>query len=93
MIENVSRLTMGRGVGEPILVCVETCILVDVTEPDRIDLGDLIAQEFDLPESRTLVTAERGDGRIDLGQSSARNTQIGGVDTAELIEGGALNRC
>ncbi len=80
-------LAVGDGIGEYRLLAVEQLVLVGVADARGVELGDLEAEQVDLPRPGPLVAAERGEFGIDLGDRAASGAQRSQVDPAEACRG------
>ena len=77
---DLAGFTMSRGVGERVLLGAEPFVLVGALDRRAGQLADLEPQQIDLARPRPLITAERGERRVDLGQprpSRAQRFEIG----------------
>ena len=70
------RLAMRLGVGEHLLLAREARVFVDVGDPRRVDLVELIAQQVDLARSRPFVASGLGQLRVDRAHLVARIAQL-----------------
>ena len=78
--------------GEGVLEHLERRLLTRVVDGRGIELGQLEACQVELPRPGPLVTADRRELGIDLGQPRPGRTQWYEVDRAEPVEGTPLAR-
>ena len=66
---------MRRSIGEGVFLCGKTFVFCGVGDSRIRKLSDLEPQQIDLSCSRSLVSAQRGKRRIDLGQACSGGAQ------------------
>ncbi len=83
---------MCRGIGEHGFLLIERLVLVGIDHRGGVELVDLEAQQIDLACPGALVTPQRRQFGVDLGEAGARGAQGSEIDPSELIERRPLRR-
>ena len=86
-----SRLAMAAGVGEQFGLCPEIVVLGGVDDRCGVELIDLEPQQVDLPGSVPLIAAEGRELVLEAAQLASGGAERLDIESAESIEGTALD--
>ena len=81
---------MSRRVGQHRFLGIEKLIFSRVDDGCCVEFVDLESQQIDLSRSRPIVSPERSQFRVDLGQPCPRRPQRSEIDRSVFVERGAL---
>jgi hypothetical protein len=85
-----SRLPVGGGAGQLVFQPPQSLVLVGAADRGTVDLGDLIAEQVELPGPGALVASHAAQLVEDRPDLVAGGTQGAQIDVAEPVEGVAL---